>query len=513
MKVKKLAAVAANVAEVKTDLLLVPVFDGGLGEGKAFQLQSKLASVQAQAQVEKFTGKSGQTMFVFSADKIGATRALFFGLGSKNTLDRKTLRDALSAAFSAAKAAKVTTLALACPDLSGTKISSEDFGQAAGESVVMVDYVLNHFKTEKGGHKAEVRFDELRLVCDAADGDCQAGLKKGYFMGASVNKARDLVNLPPNMMTPMALAKKALEVAEKSGGSIKCKIIRKRELKKQGWGAFLAVSQGSDQEPVFIDLVYEGEGADQSTFLTLIGKSVTYDSGGLDVKTGGSMRTMKCDMAGGATTLATIQAVAALKLPVRLRVVMAATENMINGNAYKSGDVLTSLSGMTIEVDNTDAEGRLTLADAIEYCKRNGATHIVDVATLTGAMIAGLGKVATGAFSNNDALADKLLQAANVAGERMHQMPMFAEYAKANESNIADVKNSGGAAFGAGSITAAWFLRKFVGETLPWVHLDIAGTAFNNNEASGAVVRTLIELVKDFATPDTEARVPARKVR
>ncbi|MBX9571095.1 MAG: leucyl aminopeptidase [Candidatus Obscuribacterales bacterium] len=513
MKVKKLAAVAANVAEVQADLLLVPVFEGGLGEGAALQLQGSLSTVVQQATVESFTGKSGETMFVFSADKIGATRTLFFGLGSKSSLDRKSLRDALTAAFSAAKAAKVSSLALACPELTGTGVSSFDFGQAAGETVVMVDYVINHFKTALGGHKPEVRFDELRLVCDKADKACQNGLKKGFFMGESVNKARDFVNLPPNMMTPMILAKKATEIAKNSGGSIKVKIIRKRELKKQGWGAFLAVAQGSDQEPVFIDMVYEGEGATGTDFLTFIGKSVTYDSGGLDVKTGGSMRTMKCDMAGGATTLAAIMAVAALKLPLRLRVVMAATENMINGSSYKSGDVLFSLSGMSIEVDNTDAEGRLTLADAIEYCKRNGATHIVDVATLTGAMVVGLGKVATGAFSNNDQLAGKVLQAADVAGEHIHRMPMHAAYAKGNESNIADVKNSGGAGFGAGSITAAWFLRKFVGETLPWVHLDIAGTAFNNNEASGWGVRTLIELARDFATPDEAPVVPSRKGR
>jgi len=506
MKSKKLAAVAAQSNEVQADLVLVPVFENGLGDGAAKRLQSGFGnSIAAQAEVESFSGKSAQTMMVFNGDKLAAKRSVYFGLGAKDKLDPRNLRTALAAAFAAAKRAKVQTVALAIPDLSGSAIDAAEFGRAAAESVVTVDYVINHFKTEKGGHKKEVHFKGLTLVSDSVDVGFQAGLKEGYVIGAAVNRARDLVNMPPNMMTPMKLAAQAVKIADASDGAIKCRLFKRGDLKKMG--AFLAVSQGSDQPPVLIELVYEPKGADRSQFLTLIGKSVTYDSGGLDIKTGGSMRTMKCDMAGGATTLAVMEAVAALKLPVRLRVLMAATENMTGGSAYKSGDVLTSMSGMTIEVDNTDAEGRLTLADAIEYGKQQGATHIVDVATLTGAMVVALGKVATGAFSNDSALVGKVMHAAKAVGELVHEMPMFDEYAKANESNIADIKNSGGAGFGAGSITAAWFLRKFADKT-PWVHLDVAGTAFNNNEATGWGVRTLVELVRDFATPHAEARVP-----
>ena len=503
MKANMLSAVAGNLFAAKADVVLVPVFENGLEASALTGLAAVGSTFTAQAELEGFKGKVGQTMLQFTAGQTVASRTVSFGLGAAKDLTPKKLREALAAAFKAAKSAKVGSVALSVPDLSGTGISVEEFGRAAGETVSTVDYVINHFKTAKGGHKTEKRFDAVSLLID---GDtANGGMNEGFIIGSAVNAARDLVNLPPNMLTPNILAQKAVEVAKASGGAIKVRLYRRASLKRMGAGAFLAVAQGSDQEPVLIELSYEPEGADKNVLVGLIGKSVTYDSGGLDIKTGGSMRTMKCDMAGGATTLSTIAAVAALKLPVRVKVVMAATENMTGGSAYKAGDVLTSMAGLTIEVDNTDAEGRLTLADAIEFAKRKGVTHIVDVATLTGAMRVALGTVATGAFTNDQGLVNRVLHAADVVGERVHQMPMYDEYAKANESNIADVKNSGGAAFGAGSITAAWFLRKFADKT-PWVHLDVAGTAFNNNEASGWGVRTLVQLVREFACQ--EPKVP-----
>lgn len=510
MKAHKLTAFAGTASSAKAEILVVPVFENDFNTGPvAGLLAVSDNSFAAQAKVEEFVGKAGQSMLQFTAGKTSADRTIYVGLGSKEKLTAKVLRDSLNVAFKSAIAKNVTTVALAQPDLSGSEITADEFGQIAGETAITADYVINHFKTTVGGHKAKKRLDAFTVVAASNEGTPSAGMQEGFVVGTAVNKAKDLVNLPPNYLTPTLLAEQALEVAQESGGAIKIKVYRRPALKKMGAGAFLAVAQGSDEEPVLIELSYEPEGADKSVLVGLIGKSVTYDSGGLDIKTGGSMRTMKCDMAGGATTLAAIKAIAALKLNVRVKVVMAATENMTGGSAYKSGDVLTAMNGMTIEVDNTDAEGRLTLADAIEFAKRKGVTHIVDVATLTGAMRVALGTVATGAFSNNRELTDMVLSAADTVGERVHEMPMYDEYAKANESNIADIKNSGGAAFGAGSITAAWFLRKFAGET-PWVHLDVAGTAFNNNEASGWGVRTLVQLVRDFANKD--AKVPGNRV-
>jgi len=331
----------------------------------------------------------------------------------------------------------------------------------------------------------------------ASDPALAKGLETGYAVAAAVNMARDLVTEPAGTMTPSHLAEHAVEVGKQSGGKIKVKLYHKRELEKMGAGAFLAVARGSEEKPVLIEMSYEPENADPNVLLALIGKSVTFDSGGYDLKPASGMRTMKCDMAGGAATLSAIGAIAALELPVRVKEVMAATENLINGKAYKPGDVLHSMAGLTIEVDNTDAEGRLTMADAIEFVRRRGATHIVDIATLTGAIRVALGSVGAGAFGNTPDFTRKVIESGAAVGELAWELPLWEELARANDSKIADLKNSGGDA-GAGSITAALFLSRFAAET-PWVHLDIAAVAFEADQGTGFGVRTLVELASRFA--------------
>lgn len=480
--------------DVNAELLLVGVYENALNASALAQLDAAGGTTVAQAVAANFTGKHAQVNVQYAA----RGRVVFFGLGDRNSLDHQQLREALEAAFKEARKQKVSRVAIAevdCPE----GVSRYDFGRLVGETSGLVDYVMVNFKTPQGGHKPEPRITDITVAVNAAPDDAvREGLKHGRAVAACVNMGRDLVALPAGHLYPMELANRAIEVAQKSSGRITCNTYRKAQLKRMGANALLAVSQGSQNEPVLIELNYMPEGADSNVTLALIGKSVTFDSGGYDLKPADGMRWMKTDMAGGASTLAAIAAIAELNLPVRVKVVMAATENLCSHTAYKPGDVLHTMAGLTVEVDNTDAEGRLTLADAIEFAKRGGATHIVDVATLTGAIRIALGGIGAGAFTNNDELAGKVVEACGNAGELVHLMPMWKQFAKANDSKIADLKNSGGAAFGAGSITAAWFLRKFAGDT-PWVHLDIAGVAFKDEEGTGWGIRSLVELARLFS--------------
>ncbi len=485
---------SADPARHQAELILIPVFEAEVASG-SHALASKLLADQAV--LEGFSGKHAQSMSHYAG--IGSARRLYFGLGDAGKLDARKLSSALLAAFAEAKQAKAQSLGLVIPDLAACKLSAYDFGRAVGEASGIADYVMNHKKTARGGHKPELRLGELSLLGEAAsDSEYARGVAAGQVVARAVNMARDLVTEPPSDMTPAELARRAQELADQSNGAVVCRLYQEDELKRMGAGAFLAVSRGSDEKPVLIELSYEPKDADPEVLLALVGKSVTFDSGGYDMKPSAGMRTMKCDMAGGAATLAAMQAIAALALPVRVKVLMAATENLVNGKAYKPGDVLTSMAGLTIEVDNTDAEGRLTMADAIEHARRKGATHIVDVATLTGAIRAALGSVGAGAFGNTPEFTKQVIAAGAAGGELYWELPLWDELASANDSKIADIKNSGGDA-GAGSITAAHFLKRFAGDT-PWVHLDIAAVAFKQDQGTGWGVRTLVELVRSFAS-------------
>ncbi|MBX9690197.1 MAG: hypothetical protein K2X27_26025, partial [Candidatus Obscuribacterales bacterium] len=366
-KTIKMRAIGAVSSQFQAELLIAPVFEGSFSDERRSAVHGQ--ALCSQAELLSFDGKHGSTMLHVAATPGAAPRTIFAGLGAADKLTGKTLRDALSAAFREGKRLKVQQIAVQLPSLTGTRVTPLEFGRAVGECAGSVDYVMNHQKTEKGGHKAETRFSAVSLL-GSEHPDFQQGLKEGYAVARSSNLARDLVTEPAGTMTPSELAKRAQQVADASKGAIKIKFYGKRELKKMGANAFLAVARGSDEKPVLIEMNYEPEGADKDVRLALIGKSVTFDTGGYDLKPAAGMRTMKCDMAGGAATLSAIAAIAALKLPVNVKVVMAATENMVNGKAYKPGDVIHTMAGLSVEVDNTDAEGRLTLADAIEFVKR-----------------------------------------------------------------------------------------------------------------------------------------------
>jgi leucyl aminopeptidase len=329
----------------------------------------------------------------------------------------------------------------------------------------------------------------------ASKKDIQQGCDRGKILADATNLARDLVNEPANYMTPTDMAKVAERLATSYG--LELTVLDREQIQDLGMGALLGVAQGSDQPPKLIILSYKGNQKSSET-LGFVGKGLTFDSGGISIKPSEGMHEMKGDMSGGAIVMAALSAIAQLKLKVNVTAVVPATENLPSGKALKPGDVLKALNGKTIEVVNTDAEGRLILADALSYASKQGFSSLVDVATLTGACHVALGDVCSGIFTNNQEWADKVISAGACAGERLWQLPMYEEYKEQNKSDVADIKNSGGR-YG-GAITAAQFLAEFAGDK-PWAHIDIAGTFYTDKEqgylvkgATGVCVRTLVNL-------------------
>jgi leucyl aminopeptidase len=323
----------------------------------------------------------------------------------------------------------------------------------------------------------------------------EAAIGKGKLLASTTNSARDMVNEPANYMTPSQMAEAAKEMASKY--SLEFKVFNREDMETMGMGALLGVAKGSNQPPKLITLSYKGDKRSEKT-LGLLGKGITFDSGGISIKPSEGMSEMKDDMAGAAAVMTALGAIAQLKPKINITAIIPATENLPSGTALKPGDVLKALNGKTIEVISTDAEGRLILADALSYAQKLGLSPLIDLATLTGACRVALGTLYSGLFGNNQALVDKVLRATARTGERMWQMPLPEEYKEQNKSEIANVKNIGNR-YG-GAITAALFLSEFVDNT-PWVHIDIAGTAFSNKEsgyiikgATGVGVRTLVEL-------------------
>ena len=362
---------------------------------------------------------------------------------------------------------------------------------------------LYHFDQYKSPDKKEPpsRIKEITILASskAKVKAYQAGVGQAEKLCDAVLATRDLMHHPSNTATPTFLAKAAQTMSRKH--KITCKVLEKKDMEKLKMGSLLGVARGSHEPPKFIVMEYKG-GKAKDKPVVIVGKGVTFDTGGISLKPGAGMDEMKFDMSGGAVTIGTLQAVASLKLKVNVVGIVPATENMPGGSAIKPGDILTASNGNTIEVLNTDAEGRLILADALVYAQRYKPKVLIDLATLTGAVIVGLGHHRTGLLSTDDSLVEQILAAGNRAGEPLWRLPLGPEYSKQIESKVADVKNIGGK--GGGTITAAAYLQEFVGDT-PWAHLDIAGTAWDFTEKSyvpkgpsGIAVRTLLNLVRNW---------------
>jgi leucyl aminopeptidase len=431
----------------------------------------------------EFKGKPAELTLLHNPAGFAAKRVLLAGCGKADAFDAAALRRTIGAAVRHLKSKSIRNVAI---DLGTGDIA------AAVEGAILGDFEPDRLKTdpEKSGNKPL----ESLTICSAAGTD--ADLQRGIILAESQNFTRDLVNEPGNLMTPTELANRARAMAAESG--LECEVLDRSRMQQLGMGSLLCVAQGSAEPPAFIIVRYKPENATTTDHLGLVGKGVTFDTGGISIKPAESMEKMKYDMAGGAAVLGAMRAIARLKPGIAVTALVPAVENMPGSRAVRPGDIVTSLSGKTVEVLNTDAEGRLILNDAITYAQRLGCTHLVDAATLTGAIVVALGHVHVGAFTNNQSLLDRVQQAAKRQGEKMWQMPLDDEYKDQLKSAFADLPNIG-TRWG-GAITAAYFLKEFA-EPTPWVHLDIAGTAWLDEAKphlakgpSGVCVRTFVDL-------------------
>jgi len=447
-------------------------------------------------EMEDLTGKLARSLPIRDAQGIAATRLLVAGLGKLDELTRPRLEKALTAAARKVATKKDVTVAIAIPESLGGALTVPQAVETAAIGLHVASQGQDGLKAEPGRHPLAA----ATILVDAADeAVANEASARGSVLGEAVNLTRELVNLPPQEIYPESFAERAKQVASDLG--LKCDVLGQAELETEKMGSLLAVNRGSSREPRVVSIEYRG-GADDAPTLALCGKGVTFDCGGLSLKTSDGMITMKCDMAGAATVLGAMSAIARLKLPVNVTGYMGLVENMISGTSYKLGDILTARNGTTIEVQNTDAEGRLVLADVLSFAADHGADRIIDLATLTGACVVALGEDVTGVFSNDQSWCDDVLAAAQSAGEMAWQLPTFDFYADLLKSDVADCRNIGGR--WGGAISAAKFLEKFVDGT-SWVHLDIAGPAFASSNkphreggASGCMLRTLVETAAGF---------------
>ncbi len=473
------------------DALAVGFFEEAVDlTGDLAQLDEKLAgTIKELIEETEFKGSVGSSAVTRVGAGSSIRKLILVGLGKADTLTLDSLRRAAAAIARTAKQQKSKTLGISLPVFNNDPAAT---AQAITEGIVLALHQDNRFKSEPDDKGAKLEHVDLLGL-----GGQEAAITKAQAICTGVILARELVAAPPNVVTPVSMAQTAEEIASQYGLALE--ILEREECEKLGMGAFLGVAQASDMPPKFIHLTYKPEGTPKRK-LAIVGKGLTFDSGGLNIKGAGSgIETMKMDMGGAAATLGAAKAIGQLKPDVEVHFVSAVTENMISGQAMHPGDILTASNGKTIEVNNTDAEGRLTLADALVFTEKLGVDAIVDLATLTGACIIALGNDIGGLWATDEGVANELKAASEAAGEKFWQMPMEEKYFEGLKSPIADMKNTGPRP--GGSITAALFLKQFVKET-PWAHLDIAGPVWTDKEdgcnpsgATGFPVRTLVNWV------------------
>ena len=445
------------------------------------------------AERREFTGKPSTSHLLHTLGKFPAERVLLVGLGKRAELSRERLRQAAGNAVQLLRNARVASFSNAlhlCAPLPKAL-------EAVTVGTLLGSYCFDLYKTRN--KEERFAFEGVSMLLPGQENyeEERVRIESAQILCQGVRLARDLVSQPGNVVTPGYLAQTALDLAQRHG--LDCRVYEQDELEQLGMNALVGVGKGSAEPPRLIVLRHHGGGARERP-VVLVGKGITFDSGGISIKPGAGMEEMKTDMAGSAAVLGTMEAAARLKLPLNLIGIIPTAENMLDGKAFKPGDVLTSLSGTTIEITNTDAEGRLILCDALHFALQFKPATMVDLATLTGACVVALGHEASAAIGNDQRLIDALKRAGEECGERLWQLPLWEEYGEAMKSDIADLKNAGSR--DGGSITAAWFLKQFVGETR-WAHLDIAGTAWSDKArpyspkgATGVGVRLLIEYLQ-----------------
>jgi leucyl aminopeptidase len=493
-------------AKVEAEALVSYVFEAEKEKGTAVQGvvaeldQAAGGALGKLAAAGELTGKMLEFTLVHFAPGIGAQRVVLVGAGKREKFGSAELRRLAAAAVRYLKARSVRRIAF----LAREAERSAEAAQAVTEGLLLGNFDGDKYRTDKKNPPVE----SAALV--GFDAGAQSGIDRGRIIGEAQNFTRELGNEPSNLLTPRLFAERAEGMAREAGLGID--ILDEKRIEELKMGALMGVARGSVEPPRVIVLTYTPEKVTAGApVLGFVGKAITFDTGGISIKPSNDMEKMKFDMAGGAAMLGAMRALARLKPPVKIITVIPTTENMPGGRAQKPGDVQIAMSGKSIEVINTDAEGRLILSDGIAYAKKLGATHLVDAATLTGAIVVALGNVNTGVFGSDAAFTERVLASARRAGEKMWAMPLDDDYRDLIKSTIADIQNVSGGR-GAGAIVAAWFLREFTGDT-PWVHLDIAGTAWLDDAkpwagkgGTGVAVRTLIDLAMNF-----DGRTPAAK--
>ena len=503
----ELTVTVGDIVEADADCLVVDLFRGVTEPSGATAAvdRAMAGAITALIADGDVTGKSGELTLVHTQGKLRAKRVVVAGLGAQDKVSTDTLRNLGGEVARFVRGKGCSRVAGVLHGAGAGGIDAAAAAQAFAEGVSLGLYRFRrHFSAkddDEGDSSKEVAEFTIVENDDARATEAESGVSRGNALAEATALARDLANEPANYMTPTVLADRAREVAEANG--LEFEQFDRAEMERREMGALLGVARGSHEPPRFIVMRYRGDPDGSRPTVGLLGKGITFDSGGISLKPPANMGAMKGDMAGGAAVIAAMQAIAKVSPRINVTALVPATENLPGGGATKPGDVLVAMNAKTIEVENTDAEGRLVLADALAYANAEGMRPLVDVATLTGAIRVALGTVAIGLFSNDDGVADRVLGAGERAGERIWRMPLWDEYKEQNKSRVADVKNTGGQP--AGAITAAQFLHEFAGAT-PWAHLDIAGVMNAEKDkgwevrgASGKPVRTLVEFVLDLA--------------
>jgi leucyl aminopeptidase len=496
-----------DAASHASELLVVFAADIATGSGDQSQPRLLVDDMAFEPATEfalasgEFKAEENELLLLHSPQGLSAMRLLIVGVGKRAKVTPHVLGRAAGAAVRAAKQRSLRSLAVVFPS---TEFQTADVARAIAYSAQLADFDPDTYRSDRKDRSIQNFSLVLSFSVDREAGE--AGFREGNILGESQNFTRSLVNEPGNRLTPTMLGQRAAAMCHENG--ISCIVYGADKLRELKMGAFWSVAKGSDEPPALIVMRYEPEDAVQGPVVGLVGKGITFDTGGISIKPADKMEMMKYDMAGAGAMIGAMLAIAKLKPKVRVIGVVCAAENMPSGKAQKPGDVQISMSGKSIEVINTDAEGRLVLADGLAYAKQLGATHLIDAATLTGACVVALGKIRAGGFTNDDETWKRFEDATEVSGEKFWRLPLDDEYRELLRSEIADIKNTGGRWGGAS--TAAMFLKEFVGDT-PWVHLDIAGCAWIEDKRpdiatgpSGVGVPSIAGWVRSFAAPEPE---------
>lgn len=466
----KLTTTTEPLEDLRAEMLLVTIFEGEKElKGRLAWLDRILAGqITKLLQTNEVQGKYKE-FALLHAHGIGSDRILIMGLGKREDFNLDKIRSIL--AITARNCRRIHAKSLAVDSFTAAGISAHESAKAIVEGIILGLYKFTKYVGE-GAKKYKDRIEELILADQKEENlaDLEAGFNEGIILATNCNMIRDIVNEPASEMTPVKFAEIAKSISDTMG--LEAEILDEKGIESKGMGAFYAVTKGSVNPPRFVAIKYKGNA--DGKWVGLVGKGVTFDSGGLNIKTGDSMNRMHCDMAGAAAVLGAVKSACEMKLPINVLGVMPMGENMPDGNSYKVGDILKSFEGKTIEILNTDAEGRLLLADALTYSYREGVDYLIDIATLTGGIVIALGHHVSGIMGNDQELINKLVEAGEETGERLWQLPLYKEYSSQLRSDVADIENIGGRP--ASSITAAAFLKEFVGKS-KWAHIDIAGTA------------------------------------